>query len=147
MELPFEIHKKHKTKTKSSWKNKGMIFTPEEFEDIYEKYIYSTNCELCDALFPNTRDRCLDHDHETGKIRNIVCQKCNQNKRDNKPRETNTGEKYIYKGKNKDYKLGYCFQIQIKRDGKYILSRMRKTLDEAVIVRDTFIREHPEIYS
>jgi len=147
MELPFEIHKKHKSKTKFSWKNKGMIFTQEEFEEIYEKYIYATNCEICNVLFPNTRNRQLDHCHETGKIRNIVCQKCNIYKRDNKPKKNNTGEKYIYKEKNKDYKLGYCFRISIRRDAKLILNTRKKTLEEAVIVRDTFIREHPEIYS
>jgi len=147
MDLPFKLYKRHKSKVKYDWKYKGMIFTPEEFEEIYKKYIYATNCELCDVLFPNTRNRQLDHDHLTGKIRNIVCQKCNIYKRDNKPRETNTGEKHIYKIKHEGYKQGYFFCIQIRRDGKFILNRVKKTLDEAVIVRDTFIREHPEIYS
>ena len=147
MELPFKLYKQHKTSKKSSWKNSGMVFTPEEFEEIYNKYIYATNCELCDVLFPKSRNRQLDHCHETGKIRNIVCQTCNLRKQDRKSKETNTGEKNICKEKNKNYKLGYCFRIQIKRNGKYILNSARKTLDEAVIVRDTFIREHPEIYS
>tara|TARA_R110001592_G_scaffold283829_1_gene552099 strand:+ start:363 stop:806 length:444 start_codon:yes stop_codon:yes gene_type:complete len=147
MDLPFKLNKYHKSSSKYQWKYKGVIFTPKDFEEIYNKYIYATNCELCNTLFPNTRDRCLDHDHETGKIRNIVCQKCNQNKRDNKLKGANTGERNICKVKNKKYKQGYCFRVAIRRNEKYILNTMRKTLEEAVIVRDTFIREHPEIYS
>jgi len=147
MELPFKLYKQHKTKTEYQWKRKDMIFTPDEFEEIYKKYIYSTNCELCDVLFPNSRNRHLDHDHLTGKIRNVVCPKCNRQKQDNKPRETNTGERNICKAKNKEYKQGYGFQIRIIRNGKRILAKRTKTLEEAVIVRDTFIREHPEIYS
>ena len=147
MELPFKLYKLHKTRTNYSWKNKGMIFTPEEFEEIYNKYIYSTNCELCNALFPNSRNRHLDHCHLTGKIRNIVCIKCNRIKRDNKPIETNTGENNIFKEKNNRYKLGYSFRIQMRRNGKFILSTTRKTLEEAIELRDTFIRNNPSIYS
>jgi len=147
MELPFKLVKYHKSRSKSQWKIKGMIFTPEEFEEIYNKYIYSTNCEICNALFHNSRNRHLDHCHETGKIRNIVCNKCNAQKRDNKSRENNTGEKYISKVKNKNYKQGYCFHIQIRRNGKHILSTTKKSFEKAIIVRDTFIRENPDIYS
>ena len=148
MDLPFKLHKKHKPMTKYSWKIKGMIFTPDEFEEIYKKYIHATNCELCNALFPNTRNRQLDHCHETGKIRNIVCIKCNAQKRDKKSwKETNTGERNISKVKSKEYKQGYSFFIRITRDRKIILGTKRKTLDEAIELRDTFIREHPEIYS
>lgn len=148
MDLPFKLYKHHKSRTKTQWKRRGMIFTSEEFEEIYEKYIYATNCELCDVLFPNTRNRHLDHDHETGKIRNIVCCKCNLRKRDNKSwKENNTGEKNICKVKDKRYKQGYSFQIKIMRNGKDIIHKGRKTLEEAIELRDTFIREHPEIYS
>jgi hypothetical protein len=147
MELPFELTKYHKRTTKYQWKSRGMIFTSDEFEEIYNKYIYSTNCELCNVLFPNSINRHLDHDHLTGKIRNIVCRKCNQCKQDRKPRETNTGEIYIYKVKHNGYNQGYYFRISIRRNGKHILSNTRETLEEAVILRDTFIREHPDIYS
>ena len=148
MELPFKLYKLHKTRTNYNWKRNGMIFTPEEFEEIYNKYIYSTNCELCNTLFPNSLNRQLDHCHLTGKIRNIVCNKCNCIKRDKKVRkESKTGEKNIYKIKSKHYKQGYCFNIIIRRDGKDILSKKRKTLEEAIVIRDTFIRNNPNIYS
>tara|TARA_R110001606_G_scaffold293877_1_gene441624 strand:- start:76 stop:519 length:444 start_codon:yes stop_codon:yes gene_type:complete len=147
MDLPFELSKRHKSDKKYNWQKYGMIFTQEQFEEIYNKYIYSTNCELCNVLFPNTLNRQLDHCHETGKIRNIVCQKCNHYKKDRKPKETNTGEKNISKTKDKKYIQGYCFRIRIMRNGKNILSTKRKTIEEALEVRDKFIRENPEIYS
>ena len=34
-------------------------------------------CSHCDKEFKNSRDRNLDHDHETGLFRAIVCHRCN----------------------------------------------------------------------
>jgi len=147
MDLPFEIRKQHKTESKYRWKKRGIIFTLEEFEEIYTKYIYATNCELCNVLFPNTRNRQLDNCHKTEKIRNIVCSKCNLQKQDYNSKKPNTGEKYISKCKNNNYTKGYGFFIRIRRDEKDILTTSRKTLEQAIICRDTFIREHPDIYS
>jgi len=147
MELPFPLYKYHKTHTFSNWDIYGIIFESEEHrEEIYQQYIYSTNCELCGKEFPNTRDRCMDHDHGTDEVRNIVCNKCNRNKQDTKS-NTNTGEKHISKRKSKSYTQGFCFQILIRRDGKRVLYRTRKTLEDAIIVRDEFIKEHPEVYT
>ena len=50
-ELPFELPKYHKTKTKYQWKIRGIKFTDEEFEYWYNKYIYATHCELCNKKF------------------------------------------------------------------------------------------------
>ena len=147
-ELPFSLPKYHKTDKRRSWEGYGMIFVDDDhYNYVYKEYIYATNCDLCNKQFPNTKDRQLDHDHETGEIRNVVCSKCNVNKKDRKPRKTNTGKQYITKTKDKDYKTGYCFRIHIIRDGKNILNTKRKTLEEAIICRDEFIEAHPEIYT
>ena len=146
--LPFPLPKYHKSICRGRWTRCGMIFVDDtHFECIYNEYIIATNCDLCGKLFPNTRDRQLDHDHETGDVRNVVCCKCNQNRKDNKPKKTNTGENNISKCKNKNYKTGYGFEIQIKRDGKKILNTARNTLEKAIIVRDKFIEDHPGIYT
>jgi len=148
-ELPFPLYKYHKTHTFSNWDIYGIIFESEEHrEEIYQQYIYSTNCELCGKQFPNTLDRKIEHEHISTKpnFRNIVCNKCNVNKKDNKI-NNNTGENYIYKCNNKNYTQGFCFQIKIRRDGKCVLNRTKKTLEDAIIVRDEFIKEHPEVYT
>ena len=145
--LPFELHKHHKSKSKAKWKSRGIIFRDGgHFNYVYYEYIHATNCELCNKLFPNSINRHLDHNHKTGEVRNIVCSKCNQNKKDNKFC-SNTGERFISKCKNKEYKTGYGFQIRIYRNGNAILNKARTTLEEAILIRDKFIEEHPEIFS
>tara|TARA_R110001606_G_scaffold208100_2_gene355659 strand:- start:68 stop:514 length:447 start_codon:yes stop_codon:yes gene_type:complete len=148
MELPFPLYKRHKYFTFNNWDKYGIIFESKEHrEEIYQQYIYSKYCELCGKEFPNTRDRCMDHDHITGEVRNIVCTKCNLQKKDNKRRPTNTDEKYIYKCKDKRMKQGFYYAIEIRRDCKKILATKRNTLEKAIICRDEFIKENPWIYS
>ena len=71
MNLPFELAKKHKPKTKYMWKMYGLIM--DNFEEIYNEYIYATHCDLCEKEFKTTLDRQMEHDHKTGEFRNIVC--------------------------------------------------------------------------
>jgi len=145
-DLPFELPKRNKSSKKYDWKRRGLIFTKEEFEEIYNRYIWASHCELCGNPFKSLRDRCMDHDHITGKFRNIVCQKCNLCKSDKKF-NTNTGEQYISKTKNKEYVQGFCYRIRIIRNSKEVLCKIRKTLEEAIEVRDKFIEENPQYFT
>ena len=61
----------------SNWKRYGMKC--EDWESLYEIYIYTWNCEYCGNPFKNTQDRNLDHNHETGEIRGVLCRECNFN--------------------------------------------------------------------
>ena len=147
-ELPFVLAKHHKARTKSNWERYGIIFRDVgHFEFVYYEYIRATNCELCNKLFPNSKDRHLDHNHITCQPRHIVCRKCNLCKKDNKKKPTNTGYDYIHKCKDKEYKSGYCFSIKIVRDKKNIINKKRKSLEEAIKCRDEFIAKHPELYT
>ena len=147
-ELPFPLYKDHKYFTKKNWERYGIMFRDDgHFEFVYYEYIRATNCELCNKLFTKSNDRQLDHNHITCDPRNIVCNKCNQHKKDNKKKPTNTGYDYISKCKDKNYKTGYSFRIRIVRDEKYIIATQRKSLEEAIIVRDEFLAKHPEIYT
>jgi len=149
--LPFPLRKYHKSKTLYDWYRRGVIFENEEHkQEIYQRYIYSSNCELCHKEYKNSLNRKIEHEHDPTKpnFRSICCNKCNKQKKDVKIPSTNTtGEQFISKCKSKKYTQGFCYRIQIRRDGKKVLATQRKTLEEAIIVRDKFIKEHPEIYS
>tara|TARA_R110002072_G_scaffold121744_1_gene255973 strand:- start:57 stop:473 length:417 start_codon:yes stop_codon:yes gene_type:complete len=67
--------KTHKTMTISRWKKRGLVY--DDIDDLYYIYINTMNCSHCGKEFKNTRDRQLDHCHETGQFRKIVCQDCN----------------------------------------------------------------------
>lgn len=58
-----------------NWRQLGI--TDEDLELVYDTYINTTNCMICDNTFKNSKDRHLDHDHETGEIRYICCRNCN----------------------------------------------------------------------
>ena len=147
-ELPFILHKDHKRNTRKRWTRIGMNFRDYgHFEFVYYEYIHATNCELCDKTFIKSIDRQLDHNHETGYIRNILCNRCNSVKKDAKRDGSNTGEEHIYKFKDKSYKSGFVFRIKIMRDRKTIICASRTTLELAIICRDEFIKNNPEIYT
>jgi len=140
MSLPFELNKNHKAFTKYSWRKKGMKFTDEDFEMyIYPKYIYATHCDLCKNKFKNSRDRHLDHNHNTEEIRNIVCRICNNRKSDNKIRKDNsTGFKYISKAYHSKYNQGFIWVFKIKK--KKIKSSIN--LDYLIKFRDDWLKEN-----
>lgn len=52
-----------------------------EFEEIWKRYWNASHCEVCEIEFAprgkNNSFKCMDHDHKTGKFRNVVCVKCN----------------------------------------------------------------------
>ena len=63
----------------ASWKQLGVI--SDDFNELYEKYINTNNCDNCDVelihgMFGNNK-KCLDHCHTTGQFRNVLCHGCN----------------------------------------------------------------------
>jgi len=71
-----------KTSRKSKWKKRGVIFeTKEEFEAVYKIYLETEFCNFCNCKLHEgnvgSGKKTLDHDHTTGKFRNILCNKCN----------------------------------------------------------------------
>jgi len=65
---------------KATWKASGLNM--EKFEEIYERYINTTHCDLCnveltiDKITTKTT-KVMDHSHITGEFRNILCHSCN----------------------------------------------------------------------
>ena len=72
-----------KSRKINSWKSQGL--KSDNYEEIYEKYINSVNCEECNIELTwggvnKSNTKVMDHNHMTGLFRNILCCKCN-NKR------------------------------------------------------------------
>ena len=66
----------------SAWKFMGIkLKDNEDWLSIYYYYKSLDNCEVCERKFKSSKDRQLDHDHQTGYIRDIVCNSCNQKRR------------------------------------------------------------------
>ena len=63
-----------KALTINNWKRRGIIG---DYDKLYEKYLNCNECELCNNPFKSSYYRCLDHDHDTGEFRNILCRACN----------------------------------------------------------------------
>jgi len=55
-----------------NWKMRGL--NP---EDAAKKYRSSSICEICCTTVRGP-DKHIDHDHQTGRIRGILCSRCNQ---------------------------------------------------------------------
>jgi len=143
MSLPFELHKNHKPKNKYQWKKMGLI--TDNFDEIYNRYIYSSQCERCEKPYKNSRDRHMDHCHITGEFRNILCRSCNMNNKF-QSWKNNTGFQYISKCKNKHYKTGYSYEIKIVKCYILICNKRTSTLKKAIEIRDKFISDNPEYF-
>tara|TARA_R110000787_G_scaffold110397_2_gene219073 strand:+ start:288 stop:722 length:435 start_codon:yes stop_codon:yes gene_type:complete len=72
-----------KTHRIRKWKSRGVIC--DEWDNLYNKYINTTNCEECDVELVSgmygSNKKCLDHDHKTGEFRNVLCNTCNCRRR------------------------------------------------------------------
>ena len=64
-----------KTQIIYHWKKRGLIYN--DYDDLYEVYIKTMQCQHCNKEFESSSDRCMDHDHDTGQFRKIVCRSCN----------------------------------------------------------------------
>ena len=58
-----------------NWRRRGLIY--DDYDELYEVYINTMGCQHCQIEFTKNNRRCLDHNHETGLFRKIVCHRCN----------------------------------------------------------------------
>lgn len=49
--------------------------SPLEYQQLMEKADYK--CQICSTRLSSTSDKCIDHDHNTGKVRGVLCIRCN----------------------------------------------------------------------
>ena len=73
--------KYHKSQTMKRWISKGLQESPERILEIYDIYMNSNICDCCNIEIISGRmggnHKVMDHDHITGKFRNILCHNCN----------------------------------------------------------------------
>lgn len=140
-ELPFELKKKHKSKTKYGWKRYGLIM--DNFEEIYKDYIHATHCDLCGKEFTKSIDRQMEHDHQTGEFRNIVCSSCNSLKKDRKQSANNTsGYVGIHKRKDKKMKQGFTWRFIAVVNNKNKTIKSCKDFDKLVKFADKWKKDN-----
>ena len=122
-----------KSRKRFEWKRYGMKFTEEDFDYIFNQYINASHCDLCNEKFDNRHERHLDHNHETGEVRNIVCRSCNGRRVDNKLYKSNTsGHKNINKKKDKKCAKNYLWTFKIRRNNKIIIQK--SSVDKQFII-------------
>jgi hypothetical protein len=61
------------------WKSdlKIKLRPDEDWDSVYLTWLLTENCMFCDKDITDKKFKCLDHNHETGFIRGVICKKCN----------------------------------------------------------------------
>ena len=122
----------------SSWKTQGII--SDDYNKLYERYINTTICDLCKINLNNIK-KCIEHCHNTGTFRNIVCSKCNNWKADKASKNISLD---IDKRRGKNITR---YRIRICRNGKAVISTTRATEELAQICLNNFIKENPHWFT
>lgn len=69
---PYE----HKRRTRNSNLKRKFGITLDDYEDML--FAQGGRCLICDIYDRElTKELCVDHNHETGKIRGLLCNRCN----------------------------------------------------------------------
>jgi hypothetical protein len=59
-----------------TWKKRGIDITIDGYKKIYKEQ--EGCCRICGVNESDLKDRlCLDHDHRSGRVRGLLCRKCN----------------------------------------------------------------------
>ena len=66
----------YRRRTENHWKKQGIEFTLEGYDDLYQKQ--KGKCGICGTTKNRNDTRfCVDHCHDTGNIRGLLCHDCN----------------------------------------------------------------------
>ena len=87
----------------ADWKFHGLIG---DYDSIYDRYINTTHCDKCKVLLTSEKiggnQKHMDHCHQTGHFRFVLCARCNTKQHDRTKNKNNTsGHKGIVFNKKK----------------------------------------------
>ena len=51
----------------------------DDYELVYFTWLNSSRCDNCKCEYSKSNKKCMDHNHDTGLFRNILCFNCNVN--------------------------------------------------------------------
>ena len=74
-QLSQNYYQNHKQEKSQHWRKYQYGITKEQFIEMLRKQNYK--CAICNSNFKNSRDTHIDHNHKTGKIRGLLCFRCN----------------------------------------------------------------------
>ena len=72
-ECTSSINKENKEQRKIQVAKKRYNIT----EETYTKLMIIPNCQICNTEFSENTHRCIDHCHDTGEVRGVLCSFCN----------------------------------------------------------------------
>ena len=71
-----KYRKKHpEMQREGLWRRRGVEFTQEEYLKLVEEQ--QGLCKICSRPPQGKRRLALDHDHQTGRVRGLLCTRCN----------------------------------------------------------------------
>jgi len=107
----------------NKWRGRGLNHTNEEIKEILVSFHECNYCQKCGKIlsyeYGHHSQKCMDHDHDTGKFRAILCRGCNtHHHRTEKPRKRMSEEqrklhirmsmkKHDEKRKNTEHRKNY----------------------------------------
>ena len=111
----------HQQYTIYNWIKSGLICREgESYKGIYSFVRSVDNCQLCSVKFTdevNNEWRCMDHSHETGFFRQVLCNKCNKGFDKELRKNTKTGHRWISPSIIKSKSGNIYVYFQYKRKG------------------------------
>ena len=111
---------RHQQKTIYNWKKYGLICREgESYQDIYSFVMSVDNCNVCSVKFNNenhSQRKTMDHDHNTGYFRQVLCMRCNKGC-DLSLQKNKTGHKWISPRIDKKKNGKICVLFYYQRHG------------------------------
>ena len=131
-----------------NWKKSGLIY--DDYDELYEVYINTMECQHCQIEFTKNNWRCLDHNHETGLFRSIVCHRCNVHDSYIKYPNGYTSQEYYQanKEKIKEYQQVYRQANKEKIKEYYQVYRQanKEKLKEYYQANKEKLKEYQQVY-